>query len=204
MKVIIFDLWSTIAYHKYKDGSLGDICKECYKKDYRTFLKSYEDIFQTSKNVSFDKGFEKLFKKLKIKYDDKKIKKYTDKRRRYESAFIFYKYLFPLLKKLKNEGYKIALLSNTDAYLGEKIKKTKLNKYFDGFFFSYDLKSIKPNPKNFKAVLKYFKIKPSEALMIGDTFQDDVVPARKLGLKAIHFKRGDQILKELRKGEIIR
>ena len=40
--------------------------------------------------------------------------------------------------------------------------------------------------------------------MIGDTFQDDVVPARKLGLKAIHFKSGDQILKELRKGEIIR
>jgi len=74
MKVIIFDLWSTIAYHKYKDGSLGDICKECYKKDYRTFLKSYEDIFQTSKNVSFDKGFEKLFKKLKINMMIKRLK----------------------------------------------------------------------------------------------------------------------------------
>jgi HAD superfamily hydrolase (TIGR01662 family) len=203
MKVIIFDLWNTIAYHKFEDGSLNDICKKCYKKDYRTFLKSYEEIFQTSKKGSFENNFRKLFKKLKIEYDNRKIEKYVAKRKRYESKFIFYKYLFPLLKKLKKEGYKIALLSNTDVYLGEKMKKCKLNKYFDKFFFSYDLKSIKPNPKNFKVILKHFKIKPSDALMIGDTFQDDVVPAKKLGLKAIHFKNGNQILKELRKGGII-
>jgi HAD superfamily hydrolase (TIGR01662 family) len=203
MKVIIFDLWNTIAYHNYKSGSLSSICKKCYKNDYRTFLKSYETFFQTSKNISFEKSFEKLFKKLKIKYDDKKIKKYSQKRKKYETDFIFYAYLFPLLKKLKKQGYKIALLSNTSSLVGEKIKKTKLNKYFDKFFFSYELRSIKPDPKNFKTVLKHFKVKPSEALMIGDTFQDDVVASRKLGLKAIHFKNGNQILKELRKGGII-
>ena len=60
MKVIIFDLWNTIAHHDYKSGSLSSICKKCYKDDYRTFLKSYETIFQTSKNLSFEKSFEGL------------------------------------------------------------------------------------------------------------------------------------------------
>jgi HAD superfamily hydrolase (TIGR01549 family) len=198
IKLIIFDLWNTISYKKYKEGSIHDIHDELKTKiNHRKFLKTFEKNFQISK-ISYDKSFKNMLDELKIKYDDGLIKKLVKKREKYQSIFLFYEYLFPLLKELKKK-YKIALLSNTTYQLGERIKKSKLKYYFDKLFFSYELKAIKPDPKTFKAVLSYFKIRPSEALMIGDTYLDDVVSAKKLGINAIHFKNGAQLKRDLKK-----
>ena len=198
IKLIIFDLWNTISYKKYKDGSIYDLHNEIGKKvNKRKFLKTFENHFQLSK-ISYNKAFINMLDELKIKYDNKLIKKLVKKREKYQSVFIFYKYLLPLLKELK-KNYKIALLSNTTHQLGERIKKSKVKNYFNKLFFSYELKAIKPDPKTFKGVLSYFKVKPSEALMIGDTYLDDVVSARKLGINAIHFKDGNQLKRDLKK-----
>ena len=102
------------------------------------------------------------------------------------------------MKKLKKKGYKIGVLSNITHLQGKKTKKTVLSKYANHFFFSYNIGTIKPNINNFKAVLKFFKVKPSEALMIGDNYKDDYKGSKKAGLNAIHFKNGRQLKKELK------
>jgi len=204
IKLIIFDFWSTIGYKKYKKGNLISLWKKIGKKyEFRKFDKAYERNFQLDKSPNYESKYKKLLKEFKIPYTDELIKKYADYRRRLDSKRYLYSFVIPLFKKLKQKGYKISVLSNTTYAHGSKIKKMKLKKYVDKFFFSYEIGSIKPDLRNFKYILSYFKIKPSEALMIGNSYKDDVVPARKLGMKAIHFQGCSKLRKDLRQMEVI-
>lgn len=204
IRLAVFDLWNTIAYHQSKKGSLKSICERCCNLNYREFLKAYEKTMQLSKGVSFEKGFRKLFDELNIKASDEEIKRYSDERESYESDFRFYKYIAPLIRELKKNRCNTALLSNTSSYLGERIKKTETGKKFDKIFFSYELHSMKPDSKNFKKVMKHFRVKPEESVMTGDNYQDDFLAAKKLGMHAIHFKDGRQVRRELKKMGAVR
>lgn len=67
----------------------------------------------------------------------------------------------------------------------------------------------KPNPKAFLAVLKKMRIAPRDALMVGDSLEVDINPAKAAGIKAILVDREGKIddnsivkiasLKELKK-----
>ena len=198
IKVIVFDLWDTLAYKSYKKGGIAYLWKKLGKHyTPRVFLKTFEKHFQLKKHISFETAFKKLFTELKIPYDEKRVKQSVKERKLYESKVVFYGHVFPLLKRLRQKGYKIGILSNTDFFAGERMRKTQLHQYVDKFFFSYEIGSIKPDPKNFRAVVSYFKVKPSEALMIGNNYQDDVVASRKVGMRAIHFQGSRALKKEL-------
>lgn len=43
----------------------------------------------------------------------------------------------------------------------------------------------KPDPRAFQQVLDYFKIKPQEAISIGDQENTDIIPAKKIGMRTI-------------------
>lgn len=203
IKLIIFDLWSTLAYKKYRKGNLRSLMKEVNLKcDYRTLVKTYEKHLQ-KKKISLEKGLKNLLDELKVSYDGNLIKKYVSSKKRIDNSIAFYKYSVKTLKSLKQKGYKTAILSNSRYSQGEAMKRSILKKYIDNFFFSYELHSIKPDLKNFKYVLSYFKVKPQEALMIGNSYKDDFLPAKKLGIKAIHFKGAKKLKRDLRKMEVI-
>jgi len=199
IKIIVFDLWNTLAYKKYRRGDALSMWKATGEKgNYRNFLKTYEKNLQTSK-ISLEKGYGKMLDELNILYDNNLLKKFVKYRKRLESHLILYKYVVPFLKILKHKGYKVGVLSNSRYEQKENIKRSQLSKYVDKFFFSFDIGSIKPDLKNFKYVLSYFKVKPSEVLMIGNSYKDDILPARKLGMKTIHFQGARQLKKDLKK-----
>ena len=52
----------------------------------------------------------------------------------------------------------------------------------------------KPNSAAFMAVLKKMKAKPEETLMVGDTLENDILPAQALGIKAILLDRDNKII----------
>jgi HAD superfamily hydrolase (TIGR01662 family) len=204
IKLIIFDLWNTL---QHKDRKIGTIewfwAKFARKHPYKKVLKIYERIFQEDRSEDFVKKYKKLFDELHLKKDKKVIKKVAWYRKKIESNGVLYKYVIPLMKKLKKKKYKIAILSNITYMQGKKIKKKAVSHYVNHFFFSCDLGSIKPNPKNFRTVMKYFKVKPSETLMIGDNYDDDYKPAKKLGIKAIHFESGSKLKRKLKEMKIL-
>lgn len=205
MKLIIFDFWHTSAYKSYRRSNIRSLWKKLGKKyTYRTFMKVYEKYFQLDKKTNFKEKYKKMFKELKLPFNEKIIKNFEKDRFGLGARFHFYIYLFPILKKLKKQGYKLAMLSNATYQEGEKIKSSKLKKYINHFFFSYDLKAIKPSLKCFKSILSHYKLKPSEVLMIGNTYEDDIKPAKKLGINTIHFKNSRKLKKELKNKGILR
>lgn len=75
-------------------------------------------------------------------------------------------------------------------------------------FTPKEAQAAKPDKNAFLKVLEKFQIDSSEALMVGDSVENDIMPARKLGIKAVLLDRsglaqgaGDKIssLKEIKK-----
>ena len=66
-------------------------------------------------------------------------------------------------------------------------KVTGLEKYYDKIVDSEMVGVKKPNPIIFEYALKLANISPEEGLMIGDSIEADIIGARQVGMKALHF-----------------
>lgn len=95
----------------------------------------------------------------------------------------FFPEVVSVLEKLHKDGYKLALLTNTESIAFDKVdKKINVSKYFDFLGLSYKIGAIKPDKKMFQTVLKHFKVKESEALMVGDSLRSDIFGAQSMGM----------------------
>ncbi len=93
------------------------------------------------------------------------------------------------LKWLKENHFKIGLLSNTEHGTIENILLEKFNirQYFDSITFSCDLGIRKPEVEIFKHALDSLLMQPDEAMHIGDTPEADILGAKQSGIKAIYL-----------------
>jgi putative hydrolase of the HAD superfamily len=96
------------------------------------------------------------------------------------------------LNKLKGK-YKLGLITNTD-YLGYKSlqEKFEVDGLFDLSLKSYELKMSKPNPKVYEKMLKGLSVKPEEALMVGDSYEDDFEASMLQGMNALLIDRRER------------
>ena len=67
-----------------------------------------------------------------------------------------------------------------------------LEKHFE-IFTPKETKFIKPDTRAFSIVLEKFNVQPEEAVMVGDEIERDILPAEKLGIKAILIDRENKI-----------
>jgi putative hydrolase of the HAD superfamily len=110
-----------------------------------------------------------------------------------------YDYSAELIQKLKQEGYKVYLLSNYSKNHFELSKnKFQFIKHVDGGVISYEIKHIKPEPEIYEALIKKYNINPSEAVFLDD-LSENLEGAKQFGLHTIQVKSYDQMLMDLRK-----
>ncbi|MCR5741042.1 MAG: HAD family hydrolase [Gammaproteobacteria bacterium] len=105
----------------------------------------------------------------------------------FENEFIF-PGVIDRLKVIK-EKYKIAVVANQPPMFMERLKKFHLENFFDLVVGSQDVGFEKPDPRIFEYALNYFNIKPEEAVMIGDRYENDIAPTIKIGIKTIWLKQ---------------
>lgn len=91
-----------------------------------------------------------------------------------------------LIHKLKNDGYKIYLLSNISRYFAENSDKIEIFKKFDGLVFSGEIKLIKPDRDIFEYILKKYNLIPSETVFVDDN-RDNINTADSMGINALLF-----------------
>jgi len=86
---------------------------------------------------------------------------------------------------------KVGLISDTGYTPGRtlrKIMKTHdLLDSFSAFSFSSETGLLKPNRQAFLTILDELKIRPQEAVHIGDLEETDIIGAKEAGMKAIKF-----------------
>ena len=95
--------------------------------------------------------------------------------------------VFELLDTLKKKGKKIYLLSNAQyIFTGYEINALGLTPYFDGVVISSNECCKKPSTEFYNVLLKRYKLKKEETVMIGNDQYADIQGAKKAGLTAYY------------------
>ena len=95
-----------------------------------------------------------------------------------------------LLDKLREKGYKLYVLSNTNPIMYNhwidnafRNDGKTINDYFDGIVTSFQERMCKPNPDLFRKVTERYRLDPSETIMLDDS-EANVKAAESIGLQA--------------------
>ena len=101
--------------------------------------------------------------------------------------FEIYDDAVPVLRGLRAQGLRLGLLSNTARDLDEFVAHHGLD--VDAVLTSLVHGKTKPHETIFRRILELLDVRPEEALMVGDTLQDDVEGARAVGMQAVLIDR---------------
>ena len=197
---IVFDL----------GGVIMTICQEEAIKRFKSIgLKNVEDYLNPYTQTDIFGDIEEG--KISAEQFREKLSELIGKEVTYEEckfAWLGYRQDVPLrnldiLRKLKAQGYKLILLSNTNPFMmswglsGEfDGNGNSLESYFDSLYLSYKLGVMKPNKKIFQYIIDNEKIQPGESLFIDDG-ERNINAARLLGFKTLCPINGEDWTKEL-------
>lgn len=96
----------------------------------------------------------------------------------------------PVLERLRSEGLKLGLLSNTSRDLDVFVSHHRLE--VDVALTSRVHGKTKPHDSIFRAMLERLGVVAGEAVMIGDDVEDDVRGAQAIGMRALLVDRDDR------------
>ncbi len=137
----------------------------------------------------FDKVLTQEFGKIDYKVLASGIIGY---RRAKEGTLALYPHVQLTLTELTRRGIKMAVVSDAPRLpVWLRICGLGLQHYFDAVVTFDDTGVRKPDPKPFQKALDYLKLQPSEAIMIGDWAERDMVGAKAVGLKTVFARYGD-------------
>lgn len=102
-----------------------------------------------------------------------------------------------LVNRLKSEGYKVGLLSDTVPLTANEILSHGGYDLFDFTVLSYQVGFAKPDPEIYDIALKRLKgIKPNEVVFLDDQ-EKCLTAARQLGIKTILVKNFSQAISDV-------
>jgi HAD superfamily hydrolase (TIGR01549 family) len=101
--------------------------------------------------------------------------------------FELYDDVLPTLDALRGHGLKIGLLSNSARDLDDFVVHHGLT--VDAVLTSRAHGKTKPHETIFRRMLELLDVAPAEAVMVGDTIEDDIQGARAIGMRAVLVDR---------------
>lgn len=196
IKCIIFDIGGVIVdFYNEKDyypylSKISGISQKTIRK-----MVEYDIRVEIDKGTTTQEVFDRrVAKQLGIK--EKDVLWYE----MYKKKAKLYKGTLKIIKRLYGK-YTLAYLSNTDrsryTYTVEKLLKPFLH-LFDYRIASCDIGMRKPGAEIYRYALRHMRIKSSQAVFI-DNQIENVVAARKIGIKSIWFKNSRDLKKRLKR-----
>lgn len=207
LKAIFLDAEGTFLKIK---PSVGEIYAKIWE-DWNYFLDSHyiQEKFKKAYQKIFKKNFLQKWDTQKCKSAWKEVFKLTFDFLELENGDVFFlekafekAYNFFATKEcveivsgfweflfwVKKRGLKLGIISNWDNRLYGILKEYQILNQFKGIFLGCEVSYFKPHPQIFKTALENFKVTPQESLMIGDSLEEDIIPAQKLGFKTYHLR----------------
>ena len=197
-KNIIFDLGGVLVNWKPKE-----IIEDIFKNKKIEQPKNWQSIISSDIFKNLEKG---------IISRKEAIKKIPEKTLQKQFLYLFEKisdYLFPLkagleiLDKIKTKKYNLYVLSNFQEEIFNQVAHNyNFLKDFDGIILSFNVKSMKPEPKIYHTLLNNYSLKPQECIFIDD-MEENIIGAKKVGIDGIICKNHSYVLGELKKLNIL-
>ena len=174
IKWIFFDVGSTLVDET-----------ECYNQRIRDAISGTDITFEQFNEKRIE------FAKQNLKGDLEALKFFGLKKTPWhKECEILYPETANVLKILYERGYKIGIIANQSAGTAERLEKWGLMDFISLVISSAEEGVAKPDPEIFLRALKRADCKPKDAIMVGDRLDNDISPAKKLGMKTIWVKQG--------------
>lgn len=93
------------------------------------------------------------------------------------------------LRKLSAK-FKLGIIANQRGGSAHRLQQHGLMKYFDIVYSSEEMGRSKPAPDLFISALDAVGCTPEEACMVGDRIDNDISPAKKLGMMTVRLRQG--------------
>lgn len=197
IKAIIFDLDNTLVdfmamKRQAVDAAILAMRDAGLRLPSVEIRRRIDDIYKM-RGIEFQNVFDQLlydeFSKIDYKILSSGVIAY---RRAREAALVPYPHVYLTLIELAKMRQKLAVVSDAparEAWL--RLCYLNLHHIFDVVITFDDTKKRKPRPEPFQKALDRLKVKPEEALMVGDWAERDVVGAAQVGMKTIFARYGD-------------
>ncbi|MCD6479290.1 HAD family hydrolase [Candidatus Bathyarchaeota archaeon] len=230
IRAILFDCWGTILHAPRlmtREAAIEAFHRTLielgYEADFKLFRETYlreaerqhREADRDYRELDYVERLRRVLEAIGLEGDTGKIAEEIWKR--YLDEWPRQSRLDPeapgLLRRLR-ASYRLALVTNfPDLPTAHRVFDTlNLWEYFDAVVVSAEVGYRKPSPIIFQEALEQLKVKPQEAVMVGDTLEADIEGAKSLGIKTIlidpeRARRGekpegaDAIIKSLRELE---
>jgi putative hydrolase of the HAD superfamily len=95
-----------------------------------------------------------------------------------------------LLRRLHGRGVPLGIVANQPAAARERLQRAGIGELFAYQGLSALTGWRKPDPRAFQAAAEALAVPAAACIMVGDRIDNDIVPAKALGIAAIRFKTG--------------
>jgi FMN phosphatase YigB (HAD superfamily) len=183
---IVFDLWNTLVYNRHRPNPIIALGEAFGLRETKGWTKTIERGMMLEKLSGIEEGLETL---------ERHTGRRLDSRTRVELAGIWREAcaqtrFFPEVREALEAlalRFPLGLLSNTQSFDLEFLENEGLP--FRATVFSYEMGALKPDPRLFLRISERLGIPPSDLLMVGDNFQDDILGAEAVGMRALLIRR---------------
>jgi len=94
------------------------------------------------------------------------------------------------LAHLFQRGYKLGIIANQKLGTSERLESWKLRQYFDIIVASAEIGYAKPDLRIFEKALELAGCTAQECVMVGDRLDNDMHPAKAVGMTTVWIKNG--------------
>ncbi len=162
----VFPETPPLTFSRLKTGQLRRSEKEWWKNLVR---KVFDRVGMISR---FDRYFDEVFKA------------FSGLR-----GWVLYPETREILKKLKQSGFTLGIISNFDSRLLTVCSDLQIFEYLDSIHVSSRSGSAKPDSGIFRKALAHHGLRAREAVHVGDSFSEDVRGAQGVGMIPVHLSR---------------
>ncbi len=189
--VIFFDLFFTLVNPKYEE--------KIEDNEYFDLKISQKEWEEAAENDSLYKKralgevknpkeiIQEIVKKLDLRVPEEIINIIMNKRiQRFKNTLLkIDEDILETLDTIYKRSKRMCLISNADVIDKKAWILSPLSSYFEQSIFSCDVGLLKPNNKIYELALETMKVKPENALFIGDGGSKELKGAKQAGIKTI-------------------
>jgi len=140
-----------------------------------------------------DEWWARILKLLDVEAPEEIIREWTNTYWEYYSRGAVFEDAVETLSLLKERGYSLAMVTNTDGTPGVKrrrLSSSGLQRFFDVIVVAgEDVDEVKPSPKPFIKAASLLNLGSHACVMVGDDPSIDVKGAKEAGMKAVLLDR---------------
>lgn len=188
IKLVIFDMYETIITHYacplYFSAEMAADMKipvETFRETWRATEKE-----RSTGKISFEEIIDKIMRDnncfSQTVFDEICRKRMATKRLCFE---YLHPEIIPMFENLKKHEKNIALISNCFSEEAVAIRESKVSKYFDEMFLSYEQGVVKPDFEIYRRCIEKFGVNSNECIYVGDGGSYELEAARDCGIRPL-------------------